>query len=122
MTRNAATQTIDQFHGGRARRRERGIRGAVQTAVAAAHAARPEPGAAAGEQAVWWHHNASALDLIAENEADEARAEAARSDAEIARRLSRGLALTHADAVERDATAEVAELQDDSDELEVSWP
>jgi hypothetical protein len=109
------------------RPRPAGIRQAVQTAVGAVHSHRPSPGTAVGEQAVWWHQKAGALDLIAEHEADATRAHTARSDADVARRLARGLALTHTEALTHAATdlrppAQVSEsTDDDADELEASW-
>ena len=118
----------------RARRQHgHGVRGAVAAAVAAVHHSRPPAGATAGEQAVWWHRTASALDLIAEHEADAGRAESARAEAATARRLSQGLGLAH--TAEATAAPPVAEIEDaavdevpelatdiEVDELEVSWP
>ena len=115
----------------------RRIRRAVQAAVTAVHAGHPTAAANAGEQAIWWHQKADALDLIAQHEADSARADATRSDAEIARRLSLGLGATHTAAASRPAVAEhelTAEAEPDDadteadaaadvdiDGLEVSW-
>jgi hypothetical protein len=72
-----------------------GARGAVQAAVSVAHHTRPASGTHAGQHAVWWARTASALSLIAEHEADTARADAARSDAATAQRLAQGMAAVH---------------------------
>jgi hypothetical protein len=83
--------------------RRQDVQGAVQAAVAAAHHTRPASGTHAGQHAVWWARTASALALIAEHEADPARAEAARADAGTARRLAEGMGAAH--------TAQVAEVE-----------
>lgn len=80
----------------RARRQHgHGVRGAVAAAVAAVHHSRPPAGASAGEQAVWWHCTANALELLARHEADQTRALDAAADAATARALAKGLAETH---------------------------
>jgi hypothetical protein len=67
----------------------------VQAAVAATYRTRPGVGAHAGEHAVWWFRNSATLTLIADNEVDPVRAEAARADAVTARRLAEGMAAAH---------------------------
>jgi hypothetical protein len=60
-------------------------------------------GAHAGEHAVWWFRNSDTLNLIADNEGDPVRAEAARADAVTARRLAEGMAAAHTSQVGQSA-------------------
>jgi hypothetical protein len=105
-------------------RRRQGVRGAVQAAVAAVHASRPTTGAPAGAHALWWHQQASVLQLLADQEADSERAAAAKADADLARRLARGMAEAHAgQAAEPPSLDAVVELDTASgaEIAEVGW-
>jgi hypothetical protein len=84
-------------------RRGHSVQGAVQAAVAATYRTRPGVGAHAGEHAVWWFRNSDTLNLIADNEVDPVRAEAARADAVTARRLAEGMAAAHTSQVGQSA-------------------
>jgi hypothetical protein len=79
----------------RGRRTDHAVRGAVQSAVTAAHHARPAVGAHAGQHAVFWAQTAGALEMLADHEMDPGRAESARADAVTARRLAEGMAAAH---------------------------
>lgn len=106
-------------------RRGRSAQGAVRAAVAATHHARPGVGAHAGQHAAWWARNAATLTLIADNEKDPVRAEAAQSDAATAQRLAEAMAAAHTAQIGEPApvppstagqyAASAAELSDVSD-------
>lgn len=68
---------------------------------------------------MWWHATADVLESLAVREADTARAHATRGDAVAARRLARGLALTHTHHITTTVGA-AAESALDADE--VGWP
>ena len=87
------------------------VRNAVQAAVRAADTTRPQAGAPARDQALWWHRTAGALQLLAEHEADPARAESALADAATARRLAAGMGSAHAAEVAPTELARKAETE-----------
>ena len=94
--------------------------------MSAVHTTRPTTGAPAGAHALWWHQQASALELLADHEADGMRAETAKADADLARRLSRGMAEAHAAQVNEPPTSSqdaAAELDDVpvAEIAEVGW-